>query len=153
MPFSESELATEGWPDFPQSDQGSAVPYTAKSAAQAYHIFFALVYGVRLDLEQIGGQAFPQRRLVEVCSYAEYWDCFDTIKALVVEAMGRDRRLRFWIDRQPADYAALAAKLGIEEYGPIVAQLDVHEPLRGSVGIEKASEEWVDELEKELRRT
>lgn len=129
---------------------GSQVAYDAKSAAQAYHIFFALVYGVRLDMEQIGGHLFPQRRLVEVCSYAEYWDCFDAIKPIVVEAMGRNRRLQFWIGRQRGVYALLADKLGIEEYGPQQAELEVHELLKGSIGIEQASEEWIRQLEKGL---
>jgi hypothetical protein len=88
-------------------------------SARALHVFFALVYGAQLTIEEIAGEKHITPRLLDVCAYAEFWGCLDAIgppiaRAFPTDQHGTTRLLYKTVARSPKAYAVLAKKLHIE---------------------------------------
>lgn len=120
--FSDSSLATQGWP----KTLKSGVPATV---AHAYQIFFALMYDAELSHEQIAdrpyrgqpGAFFPTQeepvdrqfvdKCVAVCAIAEHWGCLNAIKPHVLAAMQYSPFLWQGVSSDPGYHCLLARKL------------------------------------------
>jgi len=119
VPFHQSSLATEDWPSLtghnsPLTTGEQDTTFAPTESAQALYVFFELVYGAQLTLQQIAGEKRITNRFLDVCAYADYYGCFETLKpalakALRLEATGGSKK-PIWraVARDPLVYAFVA---------------------------------------------
>ncbi|KAM0721386.1 hypothetical protein Q7P37_002310 [Cladosporium fusiforme] len=95
IPFQSSSLSEGSWPDYCGVYPSDALHWTVR----ALRVFFALIYGAKLEPDALCGyreeKYFGTTQMNggvvavvgTVCSYAQYYQCFDYVKPLIVEAM------------------------------------------------------------------
>lgn len=117
--FPESSLALPGWPKvWPKHHRSTDA--NEDESKRAMHILFALLYGAKLDCEQICGCYYKPSediareilsKAVITCAYAEYWGCLDLIGPRLLTVLHSDPD--FWkkVSDFPEIYLALAVKL------------------------------------------
>lgn len=113
-----------------------------------------MVYGITLDVEQIAGKPYAQRRLVEVCAYAEYWGCLEAIAPAVVKALSKKEDLWKRMDVQKVEYEMLYSKLRTESWAFLDGVEQAWRALKKEekIRLEEASEEWVAALKEGLQQ-
>lgn len=114
-----------------------------------------MVYGVSLEVETIAGKLYAQRRLVEVCAYAEYYGCLEAIAPAVVKALSKKEDLWVQYDLQKREYQMLYGKLRTESWAFLDSVEREWRVLKKGkkgwkIGLAEASEEWVAALEEGL---
>lgn len=119
MSFPESSLALPGWPKvWPKYH--CSTDTNEDESKRAMHVLFALLYGAKLDYEQICGCYYRSNqdvareilsKVVITCAYAEYWGCLDLIGPRLLTVLQSDPYLWNKVTRLPEIYLALAVKL------------------------------------------
>ena len=169
--FSESSLALPGWPKRHHSDDNK--DWTKR----ALRVFFALLYGAKLDCQQVRGHPIHRwtgintnainyevfYTLVATCAYAEYWGCLRLVGNAALAVL--QSAPSYWevVSTNPLGHLAFAVKMENAElyYDAFRHSLvnSYHDDERQSCwGWRHMSDDWqvVSELtgtsEEELRR-
>lgn len=117
--FSESSLAVPGWPRRRESDKNK------ERTKRALRVFFALLYGAKLDCQQVHGHPFHCwtgintnginydvfYTLVAACAYAEYWGCLKLIGNAALAVLRSAPSYWEVVSGYPLGHLALAVKI------------------------------------------
>lgn len=140
--FSESSLALPGWSKRHHSDDNK------ERTKRALQVFFALLYGAKLDCQQVRGHPIYRwtgintnainyevfYTLVATCAYAEYWGCVELVRN--AELAVPQSAPSYWevVSDYPLEHLAFAVKIENAEL--------YYDALRHSIIEAYHDEEW-----------
>lgn len=116
--FSQSELATPGWPS--PWEGYTSQRFDEDEAKRAIHVLFALLYGATIDNCQMSGRQGilesdttrdALSTAIIACAYAEYWGCSELIFPRILAALQSSPAFWYFVSEEPKTCVAFAVKL------------------------------------------